>query len=71
MTSQDQPPNQNLEKSKFGGGHDDLNNLSSFSSSSSSRQLITPYQAPTRFRKETGLENQAEFFCPATAKEKD
>jgi hypothetical protein len=40
MTSQEQPPNQNLEKSKFGGGHDDLNNLSS-------------YQALLRFRKET------------------
>jgi hypothetical protein len=24
-----------------------------------------------RFRKETGLENLAEFFCPATTKEKD
>jgi hypothetical protein len=33
--------------------------------------LITPYQALTRFRKETGLGNSAEFFCSATAKEKD
>jgi hypothetical protein len=24
-----------------------------------------------RFKKETGLENQAKIFCPATAKEKD
>jgi hypothetical protein len=62
MTNQNQPPSQKFEKAKFEGGHDDLNNLSSSSSSSSSLPSLTPYQV---------LENPAEFFCPATAKEKN
>jgi hypothetical protein len=32
--------------------------------------MLSPYQTLLRFRKETRLENQAEFFCSTTAKEK-
>jgi hypothetical protein len=71
MTNQNQSPFQNLGKDDLNRVRDDDQNVSSSSSSSSSRPQMTPYQALTRFRKEVGLENPGEFFCPATAKEKD
>jgi hypothetical protein len=71
MTKEHQPPSQKFEKDKSDGGQEDLNNVSSSSSSSSSRPSITPYRFLMQCKKETGLKNQAEFFCPAITKEKD
>jgi hypothetical protein len=71
MTSQNQPLNQNLDFNNLNSGREDEQNLSSSSSSSSSRPSLLPYQALMRFKKAAALEDQAEFFCPATAKEKD
>jgi hypothetical protein len=71
MTINHQPPSQKLEKDKFEGSQENLNNLSSSSSSSSSQPIVSPYQTFMRYKKGAGLENQAEFFCPAMAKEKD
>jgi hypothetical protein len=71
MTNQDEPPNQNFDLNYQNIIRDDGKNVSSSSSSSSSRPQLLPYQALARLRKEADLEDQAEFFCPAMAKEKD
>jgi hypothetical protein len=50
---------------------DDEQNLSSSSSSSSSRPPMSAYRHLLQFKEAARLIDQAEFVCPATAKEKD
>jgi hypothetical protein len=71
MTSQFQSPSQNLVNTDLNQVIDNEQNLSSNSSSSSSRPPISAYRQLLRFKEAAGLTDQAEFVCPATAKEKD
>jgi hypothetical protein len=71
MTNQDESVSQNLPNIDLNKVTDDEQNISSSSSSSSSRPPVSAYQTLLRFKESAGFGNQAEFFCPAMAKEKD
>jgi hypothetical protein len=71
MTSENDSTDQNSDLNNKNRVRDDGKNPSSSSSSSSSRPNLLPHIAPARLRKEAGLEDQTEFFCPAMTKEKN
>jgi hypothetical protein len=70
MTNEKKSQFQNSDLNNLNRVRDYNKNLSSSSSSSSSQPQISAYRHLLQFKEVAGLTDQAEFVCPATAKEK-